>query len=282
MAKISKKEQFRKQVKQAQKKYKRREKIKKESERIWKNIGNTIYGDTGGGLGGSTLNFKDNPYTKKPKVKVDKRRKQTKAEEISEQILSSNMTVAQLKKYIKQATSTINSTIDELYLDDRLERSFNIIADKYGTYRNKLTTMSKGKKDDLLRYARLLKSHLNLDDYTSYGKEKVDKKVQKGFTTYIMNAGNLHKDLTISDFNNISKMFSKLSNDLVQRYGSQELIDLWTAREQSDMNISAQDFASMAIDIYNNNKGITNEELADLFREELKETFDIEFFDEDL
>lgn len=275
------KDKFREQVRKAQAKREAKEhykKVRKESKKLMENLGGWEVPK------GNSLNAKDSPYLKEKKQKVDKRRRP--ADILDEDTLatteiSSKMTAKEIKNFIKQAVREINKTVAEVDVDYRVQQSYDYIRNRFGSYRGKLTTLSKGRKDELLSYARNLKSHMAIDDYTSYGKNKIDKRTQKAFTTYIMH-NPLRGDMDMKEFNTISKMFSKMSSELIEKYDSNNLIELWQAQRESDIQVTPQDFASIAMDVYDKKgKGANAEDLADMFRDELKKTFDTTFYDDD-
>lgn len=266
--KLDKKSKFKQQVKKAQAKRHYKE-VRKASKEFMRNLGSK------GEINATKLPNRKS-YEDKP-VKVDKRKtaKVSMADVLSARELRSNMSKKQIADYIKEAVKVINKSIPEMELDYRVQQSFDYLSKRFGTYRGKLTTMSKARKEDMLTYARNLKSHLVIDDYTSYGKDKIEKKTQKAFATYIEH-NPLRTDIDITEFADISKMFSKLSSSIIEKYGSTNLIELLETQQESDLLVSPEDFASIAIDVYERNKGkgYSPEDLAMEFEDELKNIFD--------
>ena len=183
--------------------------------------------------------------------------------------------------YIRTVTDYINTSIKtrEIRKNEQLLKSARIIGERYGIKRGvKKRGMLEvdGKKgllkyniygkshEELLQHARLLKGHLGIDEYTTQGKEVMSEKTKKAFEKFRKN-NDLFRDTTEEEYITLTKMFGLLGDSLVEKYDSTNLRNIFMDYYE-DKGIS-RNFVDIARDIYRENSGASQEDLAELLRE---------------
>ena len=269
----TKKEKFREQVKQQQAKRKEREEKERKKERAKRR----------------------QIFNERTIEDIAKERKGNRSKKINESYyleggdeplfnigLSSDMTIQNLRRFIRKAVGRINAdmeSINELDEDDQIRQSIDYIKERFGANKNgDLSMLSRANKEELLAYARNLKAHFTIDDYTSAGREEIDNRVQKAWSTYLYN--NPGSGVSKQDFGRLAKVFQGLNDKLITIYGSKEVIKMYTAVSQK--NIGSADFVSMALDIYKKNKNSDDKTLIKLMRENIRKTYGVSMSDEDM
>jgi len=211
--------------------------------------------------------------------------------------ISSKMSVKELKSYIKTVTNYVNKTVQNKSINKNIQvlKSAKIIGERYGLKKGtkgKGTLMIEVKKgtrfeaktgvlkygysgkgitkEDLLAHARLLKSHLGIDEYTTVGEKLLEENREKWYESFISQGP--YSDMTREEYNDLVKVFGAMGSKLVEKYGSKNIVTLFTDMRRDSKGASTN-FVDLAREVYNdpNNKGLDTWQLSIKLEEKITE-----------
>lgn len=199
--------------------------------------------------------------------------------------LSAKYTKKDLMEYIRTVTDYINTTIRNRSINksEPVLKSARLIGKRYGIKR-----VAKGKgrldingtkgllkyniwgksHDELLAHARLLKSHLSIDEETTLGQQIMSEKLKSQYESFIEN--DLFGDVSEKEYVALVNVFGQLGSDLVEKYSSTELRSLFIDLRRKDRGMS-RNFVDIARDVYHDNQGLSQEKLVEKLREAIED-----------
>ena len=195
-------------------------------------------------------------------------------------MISKKMTVSELKKYIKEETSRINSAIKE-YNNSKDE---NILLEKQYTKLHKITGKSRGKitdklrlgyskkkKLELLKQARYIERFEKFDIYTYYGKKRIEEYRRDNYNTLISNLKEkgYDSDISYNEYINMVETFGSLGESALSKFSSDVVVDLYSKASKKEKKNLLKYMKEILAE--NSNKSLTQEDLADILSEKLLE-----------
>ena len=199
--------------------------------------------------------------------------------------ISAKYSKKDLMNYIRTVTDYVNSSIKsrEIRKNEQLLKSANIIGERYGIKRGikKRGMLEVGgkkgllkydiygkSKDELLTHARLLKAHLGIDEYTKVGREIMNEKMKRAYEKF--KKFDVFSDTSEDEYIALVNVFGQMGADLVEKYGSDEIRNLFLDLRSENAGLS-KNFVDIARDIYRENSGISNEDLAELLYDAIED-----------
>lgn len=174
-------------------------------------------------------------------------------QELSKEKVSKDMTKKQLQSYIRKATTLVNKTKKQYKDYENLKKSYAYLVKASGVKEKKGQLglgFSKKVKADLLKQARLLQSHLNLDVYTRSGEEMVQAKTLEAYETYKQSPKG--KDISFDDYINLVGIFNNMDSGILAKLGSDQVREYYLMSKNKGSSVSITDFI---VDTYNRYKG---------------------------
>ena len=195
-------------------------------------------------------------------------------------MISKKMTVSELKKYIKEETSRINSAIKEynnskdknILLEKQYMKLHKITGKNSGKITDKLRLgYSKKKKSELLKQARAIERFEKFDIYTDYGKKRIKEYRRDNYNTLISNLKEKGYDSYISynEYINMVETFGSLGESALSKFSSDVVVDLYSKASKKEKKNLLKYMKEILAD--NSNKSLTQEDLADILAEKLLE-----------
>ena len=188
-----------------------------------------------------------------------------------------NMSVAQLKTYIRKATIEVNKTIGKRGTgSEQLDKSIKYlqsvggiknIKDKNKNIVSKIGLGFTGKrKSDLIRQARMLKQHIGFDIESRSGKEFFSERELRAYKSFEKNTG---IKLSKTDYRQLVDIFGDLGTTIVQQLTSDQIADMYSRKD----NMGSADFIAVVKDTYmeHKNDGLTKTQMLELINDKLKE-----------
>lgn len=196
-------------------------------------------------------------------------------QELRDTELSKELTMKQLKDYIRKATQSINANLKEYekyeYLETSVRRIKDIKKQKKG---EKVILGVTGKnKDELFAQAQMLKSHFRLDAETLDAQLYNNEKNEKAFETFKERYGKLDKNFTRDDWLKLVELYGASGSDIISQFDSKQLIKIYNQYKQYDNADTTM--LQVMIDIVKENKnsgnGLTRRQARSLLNQRLKD-----------
>ena len=195
-------------------------------------------------------------------------------------MISKKMTVSELKKYIKEETSRINSAIKEynnskdknILLEKQYMKLHKITGKNSGKITDKLRLgYSKKKKSELLKQARDIERFEEFDIYTDYGKKRIKEYRKDNYNTLISNLKDkgYDSDISFSEYINMAETFGSLGESALSKFSSDVVVDLYSKASKKEKKNLLKYMKEILAE--NSNKSLTQEDLADILSEKLLE-----------
>lgn len=168
--------------------------------------------------------------------------------------VSEKWTKKQLQNYIRQSTKYINKSISSIadidMMAEPLQKSLKLLKDVSGVQgrRGKLGLGLNKSKADLLRQARMLHGHFNIDIYTSVGEELINEKEQQAYETF---KSNTKSDISFEDYTSFINIMGGLDKTIIEALGSEQIRKYYLSFKNK---ASAPTIFDLMVDIYNEHK----------------------------
>ena len=190
--------------------------------------------------------------------------------------ISKKMTRKQLQSYIREATRTINQSLDEIAGNEVLETSLNRLKDASGVKGRggKLGLGLNKNKNALLMQARMLKGHFGLDVYTSNADEYIEEKTIRAYATFKERS---KKDISLNDYLELVNVFGGLESTILEALSSKQVRAYYT--KYADKT-NSKNMTELLTELYEDHKDdivggkrITKSGLRTVIGKELKKMF---------
>lgn len=171
---------------------------------------------------------------------------------LSSTTVSETWSKKKLQDYIRQSTQYINKSIgkDIEMLAEPLQKSIKLLKEVSGVKgRGDLLGLGLNKsKKDLLRQARMLHGHMNIDVYTSMGEELISEKEQQAYETFKERS---KQDISFEDYTSFVNIMGGLDKTIIEALGSEQIRKYYLSYKNKT---SAPTIFDLMVDIYNEHK----------------------------
>lgn len=181
----------------------------------------------------------------------------------------SDMTVRELKSYIRKLTSSVNEKINEYKGDSTLIKSEISTLKSLGTGNMKSKKVGLGflgkKKSELVQQARELEYFENWDIETPSGRRKIEARERRAWETF----SRRNPEYSYDEWRNLVEVFGAIGKKDLDKFGSEQVREL---NKEMTAEGKRTNLAKSMNEVLKESKGkgYTTDDLIDLLREKYK------------